>query len=55
MYLAPFFSPPLPDVLAAICGSSRAVQPLSVALDMQAGMQHPSLDGYEEVGVLGRG
>ena len=25
------------------------------SLDMQAGMQHPSLDGYEEVGVLGRG
>ena len=24
-------------------------------VDMQAGMQHPSLDGYEEVGVLGRG
>lgn len=24
-------------------------------LDMQAGMQHPSLNGYEEVGVLGRG
>ena len=30
------------------------VQPLSVA-HMQAGMQHPSLDGYDEVGVLGRG
>ena len=40
--------------LARVCGSRR-VQPLSVAQHMQAGMQHPSLDGYEEVGVLGRG
>ena len=47
-----FFLPP-----RRICGSASARRGTTHIpwVDMQAGMQHPSLDGYEEVGVLGRG
>jgi hypothetical protein len=49
-----FFNPPSSSEFGRHLWFLARVQPLSVA-HMQAGMQHPSLDGYDEVGVLGRG